>query len=82
MRNLLKKCYNIDLQREMFKHLGWVLYSPRNVPNALDTVEEFMQVFVDQCAFMDYFKRRWLPNIGVFIFWLFVYLFIFFFLIF
>lgn len=32
----------------------------------MDSVEEFMQVFVDQCAFMDYFKSRWLPNIGTF----------------
>ncbi|KAL5783213.1 hypothetical protein ACOSP7_008242 [Xanthoceras sorbifolium] len=63
MRSLLKNCYNVDVQREMFKHLGLVLYSSRSVPNALDTVEEFMQVFVDQCAFMDYFKRRWLPYI-------------------
>ncbi|KAK2661130.1 hypothetical protein Ddye_007663 [Dipteronia dyeriana] len=65
MRSLLKNCYNVDVQREMFKHLGWALYSSRSVPNALDTVEEFMQVFVDQCAFVDYFKRRWLPYIGV-----------------
>ncbi|PQM33427.1 uncharacterized protein Pyn_40049 [Prunus yedoensis var. nudiflora] len=46
----------------MFKHLGWLLYCTRR-PNTMDSVEEFMQVFVDQCAFMDYFKSRWLPNI-------------------
>ncbi|KAH9760982.1 swim-type domain-containing protein [Citrus sinensis] len=32
-------------------------------PNSVDTIEEFMQVFVDQCAFMDYFKSQWLPHI-------------------
>ena len=66
MRSILKKCYNFDVQREMFKHLGWILYCTRNGPNAMDAIEEFMQVFVDQCAFMDYFKIRWLPTIGIF----------------
>ncbi|KAF9681162.1 hypothetical protein SADUNF_Sadunf06G0196900 [Salix dunnii] len=67
MRSLLKKCCNIDVQREMFKHLGWILYSTRSGSNADDAVEEFMQVYVDQCIFMDYFKRRWLPYIELWI---------------
>ncbi|XP_022730449.1 uncharacterized protein LOC111285324 isoform X2 [Durio zibethinus] len=61
IRNLLKKCCNIDVQREMFKHLGWILYSSRSGPNVMDAVEEFLEIFVDQSAFMDYFKSRWLP---------------------
>ena len=32
----------------------------------MDAVEEFMQIFVDQCAFMDYFKGQWLGSIGIF----------------
>lgn len=67
IRSLLKKCCNIDVQREMFKHLGWILYSTRSGPNAVDAIEEFMQVYIDQSVFMDYFKRRWLPYIGVFL---------------
>lgn len=67
MRSLLKKCCNIDVQREMFKHLGWILYSTRSGPNADNAVEEFMQVYVDQCIFMDYFKSRWLPYIELWI---------------
>ena len=50
----------------MFKHLGWILYCTRCGPNAMDAVEEFMQIFVDQCAFMDYFKGQWLGSIGIF----------------
>jgi hypothetical protein len=65
IRSLLKKCCNFDVQREMFKHLGWILYCTRNGPHSVDAVEEFMQVFVDQCDFMDYFKIRWLPSIGI-----------------
>ncbi|KAE9586989.1 putative Zinc finger, SWIM-type [Lupinus albus] len=51
----------------MFRHLGWVLYCTRCGPNAMDTVEEFMQIFVDQCAFMDYFKSHWLASIDLWI---------------
>lgn len=65
IRSLLKKCHNFDVQREMFKHLGWILYCTRSGPNAMDAIEEFMQVFVDQCDFMDYFRIRWLPSIGI-----------------
>ncbi|XP_050366502.1 uncharacterized protein LOC126784978 isoform X2 [Argentina anserina] len=63
IKRILKTCRNFDVQREMFKHLGWLLFCTRNGPNAMDAIEEFLQVFVDQCAFMDYFKRQWLPNI-------------------
>ncbi|KAA3476811.1 Arrestin-C [Gossypium australe] len=63
IRSLLKSCCNIEVQREMFKHLGWILYSSRSVPNAMDAVQEFMDVFVDQSAFMDYFKSQWSPYI-------------------
>ncbi|PON65595.1 Zinc finger, SWIM-type [Parasponia andersonii] len=67
IRSLLKNCCNIDLQQEIFKHLGWVLYCTRSGQHSMDALEEFMQVFVDQCSFMDYFKRRWSPNIELWI---------------
>ncbi|KAB1222177.1 hypothetical protein CJ030_MR2G023415 [Morella rubra] len=67
IRSLLKKCSNFDVQQEMFKHLGWVLYCTRSGPNVLDAMEEFMQVFVDQCAFMHYFKTQWLPSIELWV---------------
>ncbi|GAY60206.1 swim-type domain-containing protein [Citrus sinensis] len=67
IKNLLKKCYNVEVQQEMFKQLSWILYSSRSSPNSVDTIEEFMQVFVDQCAFMDYFKSQWLPHIELWV---------------
>ncbi|KAF2304507.1 hypothetical protein GH714_032833 [Hevea brasiliensis] len=67
IRSLLKKCCNIDVQREMFKHLGCILYCTRSGPNVVDAIEEFMQVYVDQSVFMDYFKRRWLPYIELWV---------------
>lgn len=49
----------------MFRHLGGILYSTRCGPSAVDAVEEFMQIFVDQCGFIDYFKSHWLSYIGI-----------------
>jgi hypothetical protein len=34
--------------------------------SAMDAIEEFMQIFVDQCAFIDYFKSHTLAIIGIF----------------
>ncbi|XP_058074764.1 uncharacterized protein LOC131223372 isoform X2 [Magnolia sinica] len=67
MRSLLKKCCNFEVQREMFKQLGQVLYCTRNWPNAMDAIEEFMQIYIDQCSFMDYFRDRWLPKIEMWV---------------
>ncbi|GAU49515.1 hypothetical protein TSUD_306690 [Trifolium subterraneum] len=36
-------------------------------PSATDAIEEFMQIFVDQCAFIDYFKSHTLAIIDVWI---------------
>ncbi|XP_068482225.1 uncharacterized protein [Phaseolus vulgaris] len=67
IKKLLKKCRNFEVQREMFMHLGWILYCTKCGPNAMDSVEEFMQIFVDQCSFMDYFKNHWQASIDMWI---------------
>ncbi|XP_052204058.1 uncharacterized protein LOC127809315 isoform X2 [Diospyros lotus] len=67
VKNLLKKCCNFDVQREMLKHLGRILYCTRSPANTSDAVEEFMQIFVDQCTFMDYFRNKWLPKIELWV---------------
>lgn len=67
LKNLQKKCLNFDVQKEMFKQLGRILYCTRTGSNANNAVEEFMQVFVDQRAFMEYLKRRWLTEIDMWV---------------
>ncbi|KAL3746688.1 hypothetical protein ACJRO7_015616 [Eucalyptus globulus] len=62
IRNLIKRSCHSGVQREMFRLLGSILYCTRS-----NAVEEFMQVFVDQCAFMEYFRERWLPRIDALI---------------
>ncbi|XP_057731340.1 uncharacterized protein LOC130946573 isoform X1 [Arachis stenosperma] len=67
IKKLFKTCCNFEVQREMLRHLGWILYCTRCGPNAMDALEEFMQIFVDQCSFMEYFKSKWLPSIDMWI---------------
>lgn len=31
----------------------------------MDAIEEFMQIYVDQFLFMEYFRDQWLPRLGI-----------------
>ncbi|KAG6480692.1 hypothetical protein ZIOFF_057277 [Zingiber officinale] len=63
LRNVIKKCGHIEVQREIFKHLGKIIYSIWTKDNPIDTMEELFQDFVDQTAFLQYFKAFWVPKI-------------------
>lgn len=67
IKNLYKKCCNFDVQREMFKTLGRILYCMRGWPCVVDEIEEFMQIFIDQSMFVDYFRTCWLPRIELWV---------------
>ncbi|KAJ8773502.1 hypothetical protein K2173_005748 [Erythroxylum novogranatense] len=67
IRSIFKKCCNIDVQKEMFKHLACILFSGKSGPIVADAVEEFMHVYVDQSIFMEYFKRKWVPCIDLWV---------------
>uniref|UniRef100_A0A1J3I157 SWIM-type domain-containing protein n=1 Tax=Noccaea caerulescens TaxID=107243 RepID=A0A1J3I157_NOCCA len=66
LRNVVKKCDTIEVQRELFKCLGEVVYSVWE--DGVDTskaLERLTQDFVDQTNFMQYFTSTWLPKIGM-----------------
>ncbi|XP_073019507.1 uncharacterized protein [Primulina eburnea] len=67
LKSLLKYCNNFNLQKEMFKHLGRILYGTKSGLSTVDTLEEFMQIYVDQSAFIHHFKIKWLPKIELWI---------------
>ncbi|KAK4277111.1 hypothetical protein QN277_015160 [Acacia crassicarpa] len=67
IKKLQKLCCNNEVVREIFRHLGGILYCTRCGSSAVDAIEEFMQIFVDQCGFMDYFKSHCLSNIDMWI---------------
>ncbi|KAL5709574.1 hypothetical protein ACHQM5_020249 [Ranunculus cassubicifolius] len=65
LKNIVKKCStNVEVQREVFKRLGKIIYSIwDNDSDSMDIIEEFIQDFVDQTAFIQYFTDSWVPKI-------------------
>ncbi|XP_020265056.1 uncharacterized protein LOC109840725 isoform X2 [Asparagus officinalis] len=63
LRNITKKCNNIAVQREVFKRLGKVVHNIWSRIDPMAYLEEFFQDFVDQTAFMQYFKGCWVPKL-------------------
>ena len=64
LRNIVKKCGNIEVQREIFKRLGEIVYSIWGGVDTLSALEELTHDLVDQTAFIQYFKASWVPKIG------------------
>ncbi|GJV27214.1 zinc finger, SWIM-type containing protein [Tanacetum coccineum] len=62
LRHIVKKCRNIEVQREIFKRLGEIVYSIWGGVDPCVVLEKFTQDFVDQTEFMQYFKDAWLPK--------------------
>ncbi|XP_058070345.1 uncharacterized protein LOC131219297 [Magnolia sinica] len=63
LRNIIKKCSHIEVQREIFKRLGEIMYSVWNGVDSVNAMGELIQDFADQTAFMRYFKTCWVPKI-------------------
>ncbi|XP_065881892.1 uncharacterized protein [Euphorbia lathyris] len=63
LRNIVKKCGNIDVQREIFKRLGKLVYGIWDGVDVSAALEELINDFVDQTSFMQYFKTSWVPKI-------------------
>ncbi|AAB71951.1 Hypothetical Protein [Arabidopsis thaliana] len=65
LRNVVKKCDSIEVQRDLFKCLGELVYSIWDGVDTTKALEKLTQDFVDQTAFMQYFTSTWLPKIGM-----------------
>ncbi|KAH6791394.1 SWIM zinc finger family protein [Perilla frutescens var. frutescens] len=63
LRHIVKNCTNIEVQREIFKRLGQIVYGIWGGMDIAVSLEEFLLDFVDQTSFMQYFKDSWLPKI-------------------
>lgn len=63
LRNVVKKCSNPEVQRELFKRLGQIVYSIWDGSETLAALEELVLDFADQTVFMEYFKAFWVPKI-------------------
>lgn len=54
----------MKIQREIFKRLGNILYSIWDGADPFVNLEVLIQDFVDQTAFIEYFKASWMPKLG------------------
>ncbi|KAF7072136.1 hypothetical protein CFC21_077305 [Triticum aestivum] len=64
LKNIIKKCSNTEVQREIFTQLGKFMYSIWSEKNPMDVLEQLFQDFVDQTTFIQYFKSFWVPKLG------------------
>ncbi|KAM3274783.1 hypothetical protein ACQJBY_043655 [Aegilops geniculata] len=63
LKNIIKKCSNTEVQREIFTQLGKFMYSIWSEKNPMDILEQLFQDFVDQTTFIQYFKSFWVPKL-------------------
>ncbi|KAJ4824827.1 hypothetical protein Tsubulata_039316 [Turnera subulata] len=63
LRNIVKRCTHVEVQREIFKRLGKIVHGIWSGDDVLAAMEELTHDFVDQTAFMQYFKASWIPKI-------------------
>uniref|UniRef100_A0A1D1XQP4 L-ascorbate peroxidase 1, cytosolic n=2 Tax=Anthurium amnicola TaxID=1678845 RepID=A0A1D1XQP4_9ARAE len=62
-RNVIKRCSNAEVRREVFKRLGKILYGIWSKEDYVGALGEFIQDFIDQTAFMQYLKECWVPKL-------------------
>ncbi|XP_052197668.1 uncharacterized protein LOC127804739 [Diospyros lotus] len=63
LRNIVKRCSSIKVQREIFKRLGQIVYGIWHGVDSLVALDELTQDFIDQTNFVQYFKASWVPKI-------------------
>lgn len=64
LRNVIKRCHNSEVRREIFKRLGQVVYSIWDGVDSSVAMEELLEDFVDQITFVEYFRASWVPKMG------------------
>ncbi|KAK4267766.1 hypothetical protein QN277_024503 [Acacia crassicarpa] len=63
-KNIVKKCLDIEMQAEISRRLAQIVDKICRAQGTMSLIEDFMEDFVDESDFMDYFKATWYPRIG------------------
>ena len=63
-KNLMKKCKGNEIRAEISRRLEQIVASICRGQGTMGLFEDFMEDFVDEADFMDYFKATWYPRIG------------------
>ncbi|XP_027359985.1 uncharacterized protein LOC113868533 [Abrus precatorius] len=62
-KNIVKRL-ETDMQIKISKRLGWIVDNICRLQGKMPLFEDFMEDFIDESKFMDYFKATWHPRIG------------------
>ncbi|XP_057430586.1 uncharacterized protein LOC130723524 isoform X2 [Lotus japonicus] len=60
----MMKCLETDMQIKISRRLGWIVDNICRLQGTMSLFEDFMEDFIDESNFMDYFKASWHPRIG------------------
>ncbi|KAJ8769214.1 hypothetical protein K2173_000989 [Erythroxylum novogranatense] len=63
LKNIVKRCDNLEVEREVFKCLGDIVYSIWRGVDTSAALQELTRDFVDQTSFMEYFRATWMPKL-------------------
>lgn len=64
-KNILKHCTNTPMSVEISEQLGQAIDNICRGCGTVDLFEDFIEDFVDESMFMDYFKAVWYPRLGI-----------------
>lgn len=63
-KKLMKNCMEKEIRVEISRRLGQVVDSICQGQGTMRLFEDFLEDFVDESEFMDYFKATWYPRVG------------------
>lgn len=60
----IMKCLETDMQIKISQRLGWIMDSICRRQGTMSLFEDFVEDFIDEFNFIDYFKATWYPRMG------------------
>lgn len=60
----IMKCLETGMQIKISRRLGWIVDNICRLQGTMSLFEDFMEDFIDESSFTDYFKATWHPRMG------------------
>lgn len=60
----IMKCLETGMQIKISRRLGWIVDNICCLQGTMSLFEDFMEDFIDESSFTDYFKATWHPRMG------------------
>ncbi|CAJ2644362.1 unnamed protein product [Trifolium pratense] len=63
----ITKCLETGIQIKISRRLGWIMDKISRSQGTMSLFEDFVEDFIDESNFMDYFKATWYPRMGAWV---------------